>query len=122
MNAPYRSRRRDVRFEVVDDHLVRTSSPLGREPYRHRCSRQTYEAVAHAVDESPSEGKGLVLDDLARTLDLPFTQVNVALEFMKERGVVVTRSRRNYPASNFAFEDAMVEYHALREKGGNASD
>jgi Replication protein A C terminal len=118
MNA--RSRHREVRFEVIDGHLVRTSMPEGREPYQHRCTPQVYEAVAHAIDETPAQGEGVALDDLARGLNLPFTQVNVALEFMKERGVVVTRNRRNYPASNFAFEDAMVEYHALREKPGRS--
>jgi len=29
---------------------------------------------------------------------------------------VVTRFRRSYPASSTAFEDAMIEFHALREK------
>jgi hypothetical protein len=120
MTARFRSRRGDVRFEVIDDHLVRTSTPQGRDPYRHRCTREAYEVVAHAIDATPAEGRGVALDDLVHALDLPFTQVNVALEFMKERGVVVTRSRRNYPASDFAYEDAMVEYHALREKGGRS--
>lgn len=73
-------------------------------------------AVAEAVDQTPAEGAGVVLEPLARSLDRPYTQVNVALEFLKERGVVTTRARRNYPASNFAIEDALIEYHALREK------
>jgi hypothetical protein len=40
----------------------------------------------------------------------------VALAFMKERGCVVTRYRRNYAASRCLFEDAMTEYWALAEK------
>jgi hypothetical protein len=37
------------------------------------------------------------------------------LEFLKERGCLVTRLRRSHPASTFLFEDAMTEYHALAE-------
>src|SRR5689334_21745740 len=112
-----RHRQRDVTFRVLDDHLVRTVSFAdGSAGYEHRCSYPSYEAVADAVGQMPAEGAGVALEPLARSLDLPYTQVNVALEFLKERGVVTTRSRRNYPASNFAFEDAMIEYHALREK------
>ena len=114
---PTRARQRDVTFRVLDNHLVRTVSFAdGQRGYEHRCSYQTYEAVADAVDQIPTEGEGVTLEPLARSLDLPYTQVNVALEFLKERGVVSTRARRNYPASNFAFEDALIEYHALREK------
>ena len=47
----------------------------------------------------------------------PSTQTAVAMAFMKERGCVVTRYRRNYAAGRCVFEDAMIEYHALREKG-----
>jgi hypothetical protein len=56
------------------------------------------------------------MESLASSENIPFTQANVALEFLKERGVVVTRFRRSYPASSAAFEDAMVEFYALREK------
>jgi len=116
-----RRRDRDVRFEVLDDHLVRTVTFAGcggpEGGYRHRCTRDVYEAVADVVDAAPAEGEGVTLDALARHLGLPYTQVNVALEFLKERGVAVTRARRSYRASDAAFDDAMVEYHALREKG-----
>jgi len=106
-----RIRGRDVRFEVIDDRLVQSvSGPDGR-GYTHRCDRQTYEAVARAIEEAGQAGT--TLEPLARSLDLPYTQVNVALGFLKERGCVVTRLRQNYAASNFLFEDAMIEYHAL---------
>lgn len=103
-------------FDVVDDHLVRTVYfPDGRS-YTHRCTRATFEAVAHAIEEHAKEG--VTLESLAEALDLPFTQVNVALEFMKERGCIVTPSgggRRSYPASGCLFEDAMCEYTFLAE-------
>jgi hypothetical protein len=115
-----RPRRRDVAFAVdADGLLVRTVTFPGGRAYRHRCSPASYEAVARAVDECPADGGGgLVLEQLARDLDLPFTQANVALEFLKERGVVVTRGRRNYPAPGdaAAYEHAMCEFHALRER------
>src|SRR5690349_16866172 len=110
---PTRPRERDVTFRVLDNHLVRTVTFAdGLRGYEHRCSYETYEAVTDATGHTSTEGEGVALEPLARALDLPYTQVNVALEFMKERGVVTTRSRRNYPASSFAFEDAMIEYHA----------
>ncbi|MCC7388312.1 MAG: hypothetical protein IT431_06050, partial [Phycisphaerales bacterium] len=44
------------------------------------------------------------------------SQVATALAFLKERGCVVTEGRRSYAPGPGVFEDAMTEYHALREK------
>lgn len=111
-----RHRQRTLQFHVLDGYLVRTVTfPDGRE-YQHRCPLAAYEQVAHAVEETPAEGKGTVLEALAQKEELPFTQVNVALEFLKERGLVEVRHRRCYPASNSVHLDAMVEFHALREE------
>jgi len=108
-----RHRERNVIFDVVDGVLERrVIFPDGR-TYTHRCTRAVYEEVAYAIEERA--GDGVTLDPLAKALDLPFTQVNVAIEFMKERGCVVTRGRRNYPASNFLYEDAMIEFTFLAE-------
>lgn len=70
--------------------------------------------MAHAIEEAGQAG--VTLEPLARAMDAPFTQVNVALGFLKERGGLVTRLRRHYPASRLLFEDAMIEYFALAEK------
>ncbi|MEX2387733.1 MAG: hypothetical protein WD534_07635 [Phycisphaeraceae bacterium] len=113
-----RARQRAVTFDVIDDTLVRTVAfPFSdREGYIHRCTRKVYEDVAYAIQErGTSGGEGVTLDSLVEALDAPFTQVNVALEFMKERGCVVTRGRRSYPASTCLYEDAMVEYLFLAE-------
>lgn len=113
-----RPRDRNVNFDVVDGVLTRTVSFRDGHAYTHRCTRQVYESVAYAIEErggSGGRGEGVTLDSLAAALDLPFTQVNVALEFMKERGCVVTRNRRNYPASTFLYEDAMCEFMFLTE-------
>ena len=78
-----------------------------------------FEAVAAAVADLPAAGgAGTTMDRLVGELGLPWTQVNVALEFLKDRGVAEVRSgRRTHPASGFAYEDAMCEFHALREAG-----
>ena len=113
MRRRYRDDQRDVRFEVLDGRLVRTVVLPGGRGYVHRCTREVLEAVAHAVEQRAAEG--VTLDPLAQALDAPATQVNVALEFLKERGCVVTRCRRNYPASDVLFEDAMTEFCYLRD-------
>ena len=108
-----RHRERNVIFDVVDDHLVRIVTFPDGGSYTHRCTRAMFENVAYAIEERATEG--VTLDSLVAALDAPSTQVDVALEFMKERTCVVTRSRRNYPASNCLFEDAMCEYWFLAE-------
>ena len=102
-------------FEVADDHLIRKVVPRHGEPYEHRCPRKAFEQVAHAVDELASEG--FTLESLVKHEDLPFTQVAVALAFLKERGIVETRYRRNYAATDSVHLDAMTEFYALAEDG-----
>jgi hypothetical protein len=46
--------------------------------------------------------------------------VNVALEFLKERGLVDVRHRRCYPSTRHTHLDAMVEFHALAEENGRS--
>ena len=107
---------RDVRFSVEDGSLVRTVTGAGGRSYTHRCSKDAFEKVAHAVEETPAEGEGTSLIDVVGRENLPFTQVNVALEFLKERGLVDVRHRRCYPATRHTHLDAMVEFHALAEQ------
>ena len=102
-------------FEVANDHLIRKVIPRHGEPYKHRCPKASFEQVAHAVDELASEG--FTLESLVKHEDLPFTQVAVALAFLKERGIVGTRYRRNYAVTDGAHLDAMTEYFALAENG-----
>ncbi len=110
-----RSATRDETFAVLDGHLVRTVTPARGKPYEHRCPLASFEQVAHAIDEAG--GDGFTLETLVAYEDLPFTQVAVALAFMKERGCVETRYRRNHAASDCVYLDAMTEYHALAENG-----
>ena len=115
-----RRRDRTVIFDVVDDVLIRTVIFPGDEgrSYTHRCPRKSFEAVAHAIDETPRHppgGAGTSLNQIARQEDLPMTQVNVAMEFLKERGIIDVRCRRSYPAAITTFEDAMTEFCFLAE-------
>ncbi len=106
---------RNEAFAVEDGHLIRRVMPRGGQPDEHRCPKASFEQVAHAVDELASEGFALEL--LVQREDLPFTQVAVALAFLKERGVVEPRRRRNYAATQCAHVDAMTEFYALAENG-----
>ncbi|MBL8747094.1 MAG: hypothetical protein JNK58_12160 [Phycisphaerae bacterium] len=105
---------------AVDDarDLVRSVVPARGEPYQHRCPGDAFEAVAHAIADA--EGR-FNLEDLQRAAKIPWTQAAVAFAFLKERCVVVPAGGRNHAAaSGVPFEDAMIEYHALREKGSEA--
>ena len=109
-------RERDETFSVIDDYLIRFVTPArGRgKPYEHRCSRRNYEAVVHAIDALGDAG--CRIEDLVRQLGIPHSQAAVALAFLKERGCVVTQSRRSYPATGDVYSDAMIEYFALKDQ------
>ncbi|MBI1374078.1 MAG: hypothetical protein GC159_15265 [Phycisphaera sp.] len=110
---------RDVRFYIEDGCLVRTvvGDHADGRSYTHRCTKAVFETVAHAISETPASGEGTTLTLIARQENLPYTQVNVALEFLKERSVVDVRHRRCYPATKDVYLDAMVEFHALAHGG-----
>ena len=113
MRRRYRNDEREMIFEVIRGQLVRTIVLPDGGSYVHRCMRETFEEVAHAIEERADDG--VTLGPLAEAIDAPSTQVNVALEFLKERGCVIVRGRRSFPASNFLFEDAMTEFYYLAE-------
>jgi len=102
-------------FSVEDAHLVRSAQPRRGKPYVHRCPYEAYTDVGWAIEKAGASG--FTLEDLVATTQLPHTQVAVALAFLKERGCVETRYRRTYAAADYVYEDALIEYHALREKG-----
>ena len=49
--------------------------------------------------------------------DVTFTNVAVALAFLRERSILDVRYRRNYAATDAVHLDAMTEFHALAENG-----
>ena len=116
---------RVVLFAIEDGCLVRTvvggdgpasSSPANVRTYTHRCTKEAFETVAHAIAETPAQGEGTSLAQVARREKLPFTQVNVAIEFLKGRGLIDVRHRRSYPATRDVYLDAMIEFYALAEE------
>ena len=109
------TRGRNELFDVEDDHLIRRVVPRSGKPYEHRSPRKAFEQVAFAIDEAGDEA--FTLESLVEREDLPFTQAAVALAFLKERGIVETRYRRNYAATDGVHLDAMTEFYALAENG-----
>ena len=112
---PSRHRNRLVLFDVADDHLeMQVSFPHAPDRnYVHRCTRDVYREVAFTIEEVAAGGT--TLEELVAAMDAPFTQVNVAMAFMKERGCVEVRRRRTFPASGQLYEDAMIEFMYLAE-------
>ena len=105
-------RQRSETFNVRDGHLVREVVPRTGEPYEHRCPIDAFNSIAQAIDELGNEG--FTLETLFYRENVPWTQVAVALAFLKERGIIDTRFRRNYAATHIGVHlDAMTEYHAL---------
>lgn len=105
---------RSETFEVdLRSSLVREVTPASGRPYRHRCTLTIYKEVAHLIDAAAE--RGVTLEELieASPIPMPMTQAAVALAFLKERGCVTVEGRRSYPASDWVYEDAMIEYHAL---------
>jgi len=97
---------------TVDDAkaLVRSVVPMNGDPYQHRCPYDAFEAVAYAIAEAKS---GFNLEDLRGAASIPWSQAAVAFAFLKER--VPAGGRNHAAAGTTPFEDAMIEYHALRE-------
>ena len=107
-----RNLQRQVQFEIERGRLVRHVSRADGRGHVQRTTLAVLQEVCSLIEARPKDGA--TTDELWNALaDLPRTQISVALDFLKERGCVVTRCRRNYAASNFLFEDAMIEYHAL---------
>jgi len=109
--------KRDIEFRgTPGGALERTVKlPDGRE-YAHRCSKRVFEAVAGYLAEHQSEG--VKIESLADALDVPKTQVNVALQLLTDRGLLETHGRLGYVAPGYArafCEHAMTEFYALIE-------
>jgi hypothetical protein len=113
----------NIAFAAEDGYLVMTARPVsGGEPYRHTCPLESYAEVAHAIEAAGQAG--LSREELHERTGIAWTRINVALVFMDERSVITRAGKRGrlvVTASQTLVEDAMVEYHALREKGPAAA-
>lgn len=107
---------RDEEFWVDErGAIVRTVKPKRGDPYQHRCPGEASEAVVHAAEDM---GTGVTLERLQAVTGIPHSQVAVAIAFMKDRGCLTPGSERSHIAPEGLHLDAMTEYHALRESGG----
>ena len=114
------TRERSESFEVFDDHLIRTVVPVRGQPYEHRCPRAAFEQIAHAAEELGAAGftlEEVVAYERCAGRDVTFTNVAVALAFLRERSILDVRYRRNHAATDAVHLDAMTEYWALAENG-----
>jgi len=108
----------DESFVIENGVLIRRVAPRRGTPYEHTCSKRVYDDVAFAIEQigaATFTGED-VRERIEKPLTIPFTQVYTALAFLKERGCIVpAHGRRHRAACDFVYEDAMIEWHALRE-------
>lgn len=103
--------------------LLRRVIPKRGTPYEHACTKQVYDDVAYAIEQMGNAS--FTMEDIRFKVGggdeskmPPWSQVAVAIAFLKERSCIVpARNRKHVAASDFVYEDALIEYHALREKG-----
>ncbi len=103
-------------FRLERGDLVRYVEQRNGPPYTHRCSLRSLTEVVRFIEEQGEVGvtSGMIWESLE---DVSCTQAAVALDFLKERGCVVKKGRRNFAGSRFLYEDAMCEFHALAYSG-----
>lgn len=107
-----RRNNRSATFWRERDYLHRTVVRDDGGTYAHTCTIQVYREVAPTLEESTEP---TTLSEIAERRELPFTQVNVAMEFLKERGLLEIIRRRSQIAWKTFFEDAMCEFLALTD-------
>lgn len=107
-------------FAVEFGSLVRRVVPKRGQPYEHRCPSVLFAQIAHAAQELGERGfslSSLLEYERSAGRDVSFTNVAVALAFLRERGILEVIHRRNYASTEGTHLDAMTEYHALAEQG-----
>lgn len=107
-------------FVIESGQLLRSVVPGRGRPYQHSCSLETFEEVLRAIDcdaSGPFSG-----EEIVALTGRPHTQVFTALAFIKERGVIIPRRRRRHAsATEDAYLDGMLEWHALAALVGSPS-
>jgi len=105
---------RDETYSIQDGVLFRRVVPRRGTPYEHTCTERVYKDVAYAIEQLGT--RSFTGEDIRDATDAPFSQVFTALAFLKERGCIVpAHGRRHHAASDVVYEDALIEWHALRE-------
>ncbi len=114
--------------DAASGALLRRVVPQRGKPYEHACTKQVYDDVAYAIEQMGNAA--FTIEDIRAKAGggdesnmPPWSQVAVAIAFLKERSCIVpARERKHVAASDFVYEDALIEYHALREKGPEAAE
>ncbi len=109
--------------DAASGALLRRVVPKRGKPYEHMCTKQVYDDVAYAIEQMGNAA--FTMEDIRAKAGggdeskmPPWSQVATAIAFLKERSCIVpARERKHVAASDFVYEDALIEYHALREKG-----
>ena len=112
------------RTQLVMNATPRTEGSAGLGPrvaYRHACTFETLQLVAHTIDEAGADG--IDRRRLVEATGRRHTQVSVAMAFLVERGIVQESGPRGSILSSKGAThiDVMTEYHALREKPAEAA-
>jgi hypothetical protein len=107
---------RQVTFEVRHGRLLRHVRLAGGRQYTHACTLAVFEQVAWQVQERPAAR--VSTGELCKALPaLPYTQINVALAFLAERGCLARIGKWSYPQSPTVYEDALENFYYLAEAG-----
>lgn len=110
-------------FSVADGHLFCTTKD-GSASTTHHCPLMTYQLLAFEIQEL--EVKGFTADSLVKhmkavlDMDVSSDEVSVVLAFLAEQQCLepVGRDGKKFkPTGAFTFDDAMICYHELRERG-----
>ena len=107
---------RHMTFEVRHNQLVRHVRLGDGREYTHGCTLAVFEQVVWHIHERAAAG--VSTGELWKALPaLPYTQINVALAFLAERGCLARTGKRSYPLSPTVYEDALEHFYCLAEAG-----
>lgn len=102
-------------FDTESGALRRSVIPRRGDPYVHRCEREMFVAVLHAIDER--RGDTFTYEEIRDALSAPASQVAAAVAFLRERSCIVPGGkRRNRAATADAYLDGMIEFLALEAR------
>lgn len=103
-------------FRIENGVLIRSVVPRRGKggAYEHACTEGVFKDVAFAIEQRG--GGAFTTEDIRAAIESPFTQTNVAMMFLLERGCIERGRNRTLRASeHYAYEDALIEYHALKD-------
>src|SRR5947209_3748824 len=107
---------RIVSFHMHLERLIRHGRRHDGRMYVHHCTLGVFEQVVSYLDDH--RGPATHLQAVRQALEVPSSQVAVALEFLVERGLLVRRGRQVWPQSPCFYEEALEHFHHLAETGG----